>query len=398
MRLIHTDNFTMEEFNKGLPPTYAILSHTWRTHEVTFQDFNNFAAARLPPRKVNGNYLAYVSRLCHHEYQLFDKIIRVCQLARKRGIMYVWVDTCCIDKSNSAELGESINSMFEWYERSEICYVYLKDFELGQNGNIETSVFRECLWFKRAWTLQELLAAQWVLFFDRSWNELGEKRFFGPLLSDITGIEIPFLARTVSIHTASVAKRMSWAAAREASREEDKAYSLLGIFGVNMPLIYGERSKAFIRLQEEILKESDDHSIFAWMEHPGTQQKSIIRTCGEPSCEDPAHDASVCANLRCTSSTCIIAMKNNDHGSVQGRVLADRQLRGLFATSPNDFKNSGNITSFPQAKAKGHITITNRGIHMPSMLSFELIQGREVPVLVLNCSAGDWRPIHSSLA
>ncbi|GAW20942.1 hypothetical protein ANO14919_104550 [Xylariales sp. No.14919] len=338
MRLIHTPSFNLVEFNKDLPP-YAILSHTWRDEEATIEDFNAFTT-RLPRRR---NIIDYVKgfEICQGKYQRFDKILGACDLAQKQGLKYIWIDTCCIDKSKSAELDESTNSMFLWYQRSHICYAYLEDFKLtgGISNRIETF----------------------------------------------------FLTKTTSIHTASVAKRMSWAAAREATREEDRAYSLLGIFGVNMSLIYGERSKAFIRLQEEILKEIDDHSIFAWMEDRKKQQDFLVTNCGEPGCRDPQCDASVCANPRCRNSTCAITIAEQSHSGDSdsdephtGRV--GRQIRGIFATSPSDFARSGDITSFAQAKAKeGHITITNRGIYMPSMLSSIAIKGTNVPVLVLNC-------------
>ncbi|RWA08193.1 hypothetical protein EKO27_g6918 [Xylaria grammica] len=236
MRLVHTPSFKLVEFNKDLPP-YAILSHTWRDKEATIEDFNAFTA-RLPRRR---NMIDYEEafEICQGKYQRFDKILGACGLAQKQGLKYVWIDTCCIDKSKSAELDESINSMFLWYERSHICYAYLEDFKLT-GGVLNREAFGLCRWFKRAWTLQELLAPKFVFFYDQSWNPLGEKTSLGSILSDITGIETSFLTETTSIYTASVAKRMSWAAAREATREEDRAYSLLGIFGVNMSLIYGE--------------------------------------------------------------------------------------------------------------------------------------------------------------
>ncbi|KAI0411966.1 HET-domain-containing protein [Xylaria grammica] len=395
MRLIHTPSFNLVEFNKDLPP-YAILSHTWRDEEATIEDFNAFTT-RLPRRR---NIIDYAKgfEICRGKYQRFDKILGACDLAQKQGLKYIWIDTCCIDKSKSAELDESTNSMFLWYQRSHICYAYLEDFKLT-GGVLNREAFGRCRWFKRAWTLQELLAPTFVVFYDQSWNPLGEKTSLGSILSDITGIETSFLTKTTSIHTASVAKRMSWAAAREATREEDRAYSLLGIFGVNMSLIYGERSKAFIRLQEEILKEIDDHSIFAWMKDRKKRQDFLVTNCGEPGCRDPQCDASVCANPRCRNSTCAITIADQSHSGDSdsdephtGRV--GRQIRGIFATSPSDFARSGDITSFAQAKAKeGHITITNRGIYMPSMLSSIAIKGKNVPVLVLNCFNNQPDPI-----
>ncbi|KAI0191471.1 heterokaryon incompatibility protein-domain-containing protein [Xylaria flabelliformis] len=373
MRLIHIESFTLREFVKKIP-SYAILSHTWRgdhgNHEVTFADFERLAT-ELPGIEVN---MEYFSSLYENKYPHLDKILGACRIARTFNLEYLWVDTCCIDKSRSAELDESINSMFSWYEGAEVCLVYLEDYMSIDKRYIDTDAFRQCRWFKRVWTLQELLAPQTVYFYDKSWDIIGDKPYLRALLSDVTHVETDFLEKRVSLQTASVAKRMSWAAGREATREEDKAYSLLGIFGVNMPLIYGERSKSFIRLQEEILKEIDDHSIFAWKEDANKRRETVITKCGDPNCEDPECDASVCANPRCRNGTC----------TTPG--LAGRQIRGLLATSPNDFASSGNITSFPQAKAKeGHITITNRGIYMPSMRSSVSERGKDIPVLVLNC-------------
>ncbi|KAI1742182.1 heterokaryon incompatibility protein-domain-containing protein [Xylaria scruposa] len=374
MRLIHIKSFTLREFNKKIP-SYAILSHTWRDQEVTFADFEDFAA-ELPETGVKTEDL---NSLCRDKYPHFDKILGACKVAKKFKLKYLWVDTCCIDKSKSAELDGSINSMFSWYERANTCIVYLEDYMPRNKKCIDDDAFRRCRWFTRVWTLQEFLAPQAVYFFDNSWNIVGDKSYLGALLSEITNIETDFLEKRVSLQAASVAKRMSWAAGREATREEDKAYSLLGIFNVNMPLIYGERSKSFIRLQEEILKEIDDHSIFAWKEDANKRRKTVITKCGAPNCEDPACDASVCANPRCRNGTCTTHGRRDSDGP-------SRQIRGLFATSPDDFASSGNITSFPQAKAKeGHITITNRGIYMPSMRSSVSERGKDIPVLVLNC-------------
>ncbi|KAI0862608.1 heterokaryon incompatibility protein-domain-containing protein [Xylaria cubensis] len=383
MRLIHTSSFMLKEFNKKIPP-YTILSHTWRgnngDHEVTFAEYEKFAAELLAC--VNPKSFANLK----NKYPYLDKILGACKIAKAFKMEYLWVDTCCIDKSKSAELNESINSMFSWYERATMCFVYLDDYMPNDKQHLDIAAFRHCRWFKRVWTLQELLAPQVAYFYDKSWGFIGDKSYLGPLLSDITRIETDFLEKRVSIQAASVAKRMSWAAGRKATREEDKAYSLLGIFGVNMPLIYGERSKSFIRLQEEILKEIDDHSIFAWKEDVKKRREAVVTKCGVSNCESPACDVSVCANPRCQNGTCTIRGGLGPDESNRNRWSAGRQIRGLFATSPDDFANSGNVTSFSGTKTKeGHITITNRGIYMPSMRSSVSEHEKDIPVLVLNC-------------
>ena len=155
--------------------------------------------------------------------------------------------------------------MYQWYRRASVCYVYLSDVSvLAQNDDEKADrgkSFQDCRWFTRGWTLQELLAPQYVKFFDKDWINFGSRRSLVPDLVSITGIDATHLERP---HWASIATRMSWASSRKTTRVEDVAYCLLGLFEVNMPLLYGEGEKAFQRLQHEILKSSDDESIFAW--------------------------------------------------------------------------------------------------------------------------------------
>ncbi|KAK0113335.1 hypothetical protein ONS95_013591 [Cadophora gregata] len=152
--------------------------------------------------------------------------------------------------------------MFIWYQNAEICYAYLSDVQLDNTDDLlEWSIdeFRNSKWFTRGWTLQELLSPKQVRFFSGGWAPLGLRSSLWFLVSEITGIEAES-----SFKTASIAQKMSWASRRETTRIEDRAYSLMGLFGVNMPPLYGEGEKAFLRLQLEILRVSDDESIFAW--------------------------------------------------------------------------------------------------------------------------------------
>ncbi|KAL8754803.1 MAG: hypothetical protein Q9199_004074 [Rusavskia elegans] len=153
--------------------------------------------------------------------------------------------------------------MYRWYEESKICYVYLADFFLERTQHERGTKFRDSRWFHRGWTLQELLAPYNVVFYDARWMEIGSKSFLQTYLTDICRISTRHLSYPKE---ASVAAKMSWASRRETTRKEDVAYSLLGLFGVNMPLIYGEGDNAFFRLQCEIIQSSSDESIFAWME------------------------------------------------------------------------------------------------------------------------------------
>ena len=165
--------------------------------------------------------------------------------------------------SSSAELSEAINSMFEWYQEAEVCLVFLPD--MPSPGDISRDLPR-CRWFTRGWTLQELLAPGAVWFFDSAWEFMGEKRdrALRHLIINITAIPESLLAGSAGLSDYSNSVRMSWAANRQTTRVEDIAYCLMGIFDIKMPLIYGEGKKAFQRLQEEIVKSSDDASIFAW--------------------------------------------------------------------------------------------------------------------------------------
>ena len=173
------------------------------------------------------------------------------------------MDTCCIDRSSSADLSEAINSMYQWYGQAKYCIAYLADISIVKDETrVERKRFWESEWFKRGWTLQELLAPPEVVFYDRSWKAIGTKNRLKAYISRATHISIRHLFRPSE---ASVAAKMSWASHRQTSRPEDIAYSLLGLFDVNMPLLYGEGEyKAFQRLQYEIVRSRNDESIFAW--------------------------------------------------------------------------------------------------------------------------------------
>ena len=236
-------NFEIKEFRDDEVPPYAILSHTWGDGEVTLQDMNTFSAM-----SKNG----------------YGKISQCCHIARVNGLDYVWIDTCCIDKTSSAELSEAINSMYRWYQEAVVCYAYLADVPSKKAFEDNSWRFKNSRWFTRGWTLQELIAPSKVVFFGDKWKKLGDKTGLQQTISDCTDIPVSVLSGADDLDTFSVAQRMSWAAKRQTSRIEDRAYCLMGIFGVNMPLIYGERETSFIRLQEEIMRILDDHSLFAW--------------------------------------------------------------------------------------------------------------------------------------
>ncbi|KAJ2897138.1 uncharacterized protein MKZ38_004956 [Zalerion maritima] len=234
MRLINVDTLELELFFGDNTPPYAILSHTWEAGEVTFQDWQN------PQESSRQAGCA--------------KIKGACEQTREYGLSYLWVDTNCIDKTSSAELSEAINSMFGWYKEAKICFAYLVDIEGDED-------FGRSRWFTRGWTLQELLAPTQIFFFNRDWRVIGTRDNLSQLISIITRIRPEYLRGDGSFFNATVATRMSWMANRTATRQEDMAYCLLGIFDINMPLLYGEGEKAFVRLQEEIVKISADMSV-----------------------------------------------------------------------------------------------------------------------------------------
>jgi hypothetical protein len=165
--------------------------------------------------------------------------------------------------------------MYEWYQWSEVCYVYLDDVLKGIREEADyISNFRQSKWFTRGWTIQELIAPSEVIFFDQTWQAIGTKTSLVHHISLTTRIRKEILENGFHQHNPSVAEKMSWAAGRKTTREEDRAYSLLGLFGLHMSPISGEGGQAFRRLQELIVATTTDHSIFAW--HTGSVSRSIL--------------------------------------------------------------------------------------------------------------------------
>ncbi|KAI1351349.1 heterokaryon incompatibility protein-domain-containing protein [Xylaria sp. FL0043] len=302
MWLLHTCSWEMNEFisYKQAPP-YAVLSHTWGNEEVLFRDWQ-YASCESVEKKEG-----------------FNKIKNCCEQAAAEGLEWVWIDTCCINKDSSAELTEAINSMFQWYKSAAVCYVYLCDISDDIESNIAKS-----RWITRGWTLQELIAPREVVFYSCNWEALGTRSNLSACLAIATNINEPFLVGRRDLNEASIAQRMSWAARRTTSREEDEAYCLLGIFNVNMPLIYGEGLKAFRRLQEVLAREyPKDHSLFAW--------GKIVKRLSNEVDEHQAYGLKP-----------IDIQHNPDEVGKEGL--------GLFAKRPRDFQHSGQIVCVPNAK------------------------------------------------
>ncbi|KAI0105731.1 HET domain protein [Nemania sp. FL0031] len=315
MRLINVDTLLLEDFMVVSPDTveYAILSHTWEDDEVTFQEYTS-------------------SDYSIKQKKGFKKIHQTCDLARRDGIRYVWVDTCCIDKTSSAELTEAINSMYNWYRDAKVCYAWLADLPPAAEEPIE-SALRNCRWFTRGWTLQELLAPSRVEFYDRGWSFRGTKKDLKDLVADASQIGTEVLENPENIYRLPIAQRMSWAARRQTTRLEDMAYCLIGIFEVNMPMLYGEGPRAFLRLQEEIVKDTNDLSIFAWK----------------------------------TAST------------------AQQTYHGVFARSPADFRDCGQLQLIDQTISSPEFSLGNKGLRIHT----DIVSGTGAAhLLKLNCKNG----------
>ncbi|KAI0191345.1 heterokaryon incompatibility protein-domain-containing protein [Astrocystis sublimbata] len=246
MRLLQRDdegNYSLTpDLTPGQIPPYAILSHTWGTDEVIFTDLVN----RSDNLQQKAGY---------------EKIRFCAEQARRDGLRHFWVDTCCIDKPNSTELQTAINSMFRWYHNAKRCYVYLSDVSSPMPVNAQDgwapwkTAFQNSRWFTRGWTLQELIAPETVEFYSREGTWLGDKTSLEPQLRKATGIPARAL-RGDPLSNFTIEERQAWASHRETTIEEDMAYSLLGILGVYMPMIYGEgRQNAQSRLREECKKD-----------------------------------------------------------------------------------------------------------------------------------------------
>ena len=334
MRLLHVRSLQLRSFELLDAPQYAILSHTWGEGEISFQD--------LTERRANdGNKLGW------------KKIVGMCEACESSGLSWVWIDTCCIDKSSSAELSEAINSMFAYYNRSNFCIAYLEDVlphdQNDNGGEVTDKAFRRSRWFTRGWTLQELIAPARIYFCAQDWSIIGDKDSLRDSLHSVTLIDPKVLKEPWKRDECSIAQRMSWASKRITTRPEDEAYSLMGIFSVNMPLLYGEGAKrAFLRLQQEILKDSTDHSLFIWTAIPDT------------SFEEP------------WENTMNLTISYGEQG-------------GLLAYSPREFTDCGEIqVQYPNQLADGEpYDMTNVGLRI-KLPTIELNESEYIAIL--DCS------------
>ena len=352
MRLINTTTFEFKEIDypdDPDSPRYAILSHRWAREqfELKFHELEKpteelkMLLPVLVRNDKNGAYNGSIGKA---------KVAWACHLAKERGFDWVWIDTCCI-KDDRDEKDRSINSMFSWYRHASVCLAYLFDVDKdssrhgvkvpdiypdseatrsGPGKNVES--FDRSNWFKRGWTLQELLAPKNVIFFDRNWEEMGSKDERHAAISRATRIDQRYLCGDCD--GASIATKMSWAAGRVTRYREDMAYCLLGIFGVNMRTHPGEEYKAFVRLQQ-LLVGSQDESLYAWADPDGAIQ---------------AH------GLLAPRPRCFIGSENftNSGPKWKDRVPHEWQNGGVMLNVPAKHVNNGNgVHLNNRAEAKG---------------------------------------------
>lgn len=249
MLLLNTTSLQLCNFHSDAPPPYATFSANLEDENVVHKDFCSPQTARQNPG--------------------FKVLQRACSESHSRGLSWLWNDAVCIDRSSA--LSQSLNSLAEIYRKGRLCIVFLHDLlEIaGYDFDVER-VFSNCSWFKHVWMLPHLIFSTVLHFYDAQWRHIGEKSELIPEISRCTSIEEGILRTSDSLKDVSNCKKMSWAAGLSADPIEDTAYSLIGIFNVNLSINYGEGTGSFMRLQEEVLRKSTDYSLLAW--RPQTNQ------------------------------------------------------------------------------------------------------------------------------
>ncbi|KAM5544345.1 hypothetical protein V8D89_002005 [Ganoderma adspersum] len=376
MRLLDLITGDFVEFScTSTAPPYAILSHRWDATEQTYQKIKEIqksceknrrsSAAPAPTprarfRLLSGSSLSHngassfppslvlPESIWDSESGLSDKVRRACKAAREDGFRHLWIDSCCIDKTSSSELSESINSMFAWYRDAEVCYTFLVDVPTSPFAVLKSkdSAFRSSVWFTRGWTLQELIAPRRLVFLSQTWEPLGTKASLAALIEEITGIPMSVLAGGSrgtahrSLDECGVAQRMSWAAHRKTTKEEDQAYCLLGIFDIQMSPLYGEGKRAFRRLQEEILRRIPDQTIFAW----GNVYPEAFSTSSVDRPVTP--NLSPIRNFLRSRPKETAGVKQFEVGPSRFNFYASGSYM-VFADSPADFAGAGRVVAVP---------------------------------------------------
>lgn len=343
MRLINCGQWRIETFHDKIPE-YAILSHTWQydgkgnPEDVTYHDLKAYielnARKKQDPPDQDG----------------WNKVKKARDMAWKElNIMYIWIDSCCINQQDTSELTTSINSMYRWYAQSAVCIAYLSDQDRTDIG--------PCRWFNRGWTLQELIAPSQVLFYNKDWKYCGSRNGFklkekqdatydlSKRIAKISSIDEELLSKNDSrqitrfLSSVPACQKMSWASERETTKPEDMAYCLTGIFDINhMHLKSGEGRRAFIRLQEEIIKQSGDLTLFAW-------QATKPEKCNPE-------------NL----------LKSTDIEHNNSLFKFDQHLHGIFACHPREFELGGSVKPAQPIMYNDEVIVTSKGVKFTASL------------------------------
>ena len=335
MRLLNTKSLELSRpYVPSNVPDYAIFSHRWNTEEVTYADICNVPISQLQSQTRTRNAIA--------------KIQGVCELALKDGYTWIWIDNCCIDKSSSAELQEAINSMWRYYAESNVCYVYLQDVPDLEAGWGPT--FAKSNWFTRGWTLQELIAPVHVEFYAENWVAIGTKLERYKQIAEITSIDPDVLVRVQAVDLFSTAERLSWASHRNVTREEDEAYSLLGLFDINMSLLYGEgREKAFVRLQEAIYNSTADHSIFLFHHSPHEDAHPLLADSPTRFCDKVGCDSCLSQGMR---NIPFSLRYSNIFASDRWRTQAHEQIMTTITKSRNEVSTVLPLLAYKDVSSK----------------------------------------------
>lgn len=353
MRLVNVTTLGFQEFRDAEIPPYAIASHRWGEDEVTYRGFDRlhkYASVGYPSEG-------------------FQKLMGFCMFVKRHrpDIRWLWIDSCCIDRANFTELNQAINSMFKWYRRSELCIAYLQDVQRG-------SEMANSVWFTRGWTLQELLAPKTVVILTYKWEVIGAKkhspisilgsnndiedrangrrehvRFLEGLttindrLSDITGIPENVLYDFRASKTESVEKRLEWMGRRETTEPEDLIYSQMGMFGVYMPLIYGEGLlNALQRLQQEITMRTS-----AGISGPFAANSSstrFTRTSRDLSAINSSKPTSIIPATRC--STCFTNPRGSSAIAINSRNPTSSISAAFWAVFSRLYERTSVASSF----------------------------------------------------
>lgn len=257
MLLLNTISLRLSEFQSDATPPYATFSTKWEYEDIRYEDL-------CDPQTV-------------HQKPGFLVLQKACSESHSRGFEWLWNDAVCINKKSSSALFQSLNSLAEIYREGKLCIVHLHDLSGAQapDFDLETGLSQSS-WFNHVWMIPTLIFSRVLCFHDKRWNSVGLKSDLIPLLSSFTSIDEAVLESSDALVTVANSTKMTWAAGLSADPIEDAAYSLLGIFNINMPIMYGEGVSSFIRLQEEILKDTTDCSLLAWKPRIGQSYRGLL--------------------------------------------------------------------------------------------------------------------------